>query len=231
MKQHKKFINIAMVAICIVMIILSVCVSFAFSDSNTELFIHAGQIAREKSNSNTAQAETVSPITSETYAVGKDFIISNDYFDLTVEEVKLTGLDENEAQKQAEKILFEKFSLYSAAEKAGCVVSDEYVSQVIKNTQDAIDQASNKSDFYNFLYGMELTETEYWESQFENIKMYESIAAYQNLCYQDYVSSQIGIQSDLSSFPSSDSDVSWNNYWASIVSSAIREQNITTIEK
>lgn len=222
MKQHKKFIPITAVVVCLTIIAFT-CVSLASNDPTAELFIRSGQIAKEKLNSNAVQT-SISPDDSGTYAVGKDFTISNDYFDLTVEELKLTGLDEDEAQKQAEKTLFEKFSLYSAAEKANCVVSDESVSQTIQNTRDGIEQASNKSDFYNFLYGTGLTEAEYWDSQFENVKMYESIAAYQDLCHQDYVSSQTNAQSDLQAND-------WNAVWEDIVSSAISEQNITIMEK
>lgn len=228
MKNSKRFINIKTVFVSLAMITLLVCASFASNDSTAELFIRLGQIAKEKLDSSATQTISTSSDVSETYAIGKNFIISNQYFNLTVEELKLAGCDEDEAQTEAEKILFEKFSLYSAAEKANCVVGDEYVSQVIKNTQEGIEKASNKSDFYNFLYGMELTEEEYWESQFENVKMYESISAYQDLCYQNYVSSKTDTQSNLQS---NGSNTSWDEYWAGIVSSAISEQDITVMEK
>ena len=216
MKHTKNFLWPLTILLCLT-ITLSVV---AHASTQLDIFVRAGQIAKEKLNQNIQQ---VSLDSQKVYATGNDFTISREYFDLTVEEFLLSGVSPEEAKILAEKTLFEKYSLFFAAQKAHCVVDDSQVYAVIEDTKNGIGQATNKSDFYNYLDGMGLTEDEYWKSQFENIKMYESITAYQETCYQSFVTDQAA------TLESCDSDsvvVTWENYWANIIEEALKEQNI-----
>lgn len=156
---------------------------------------------------------------ADIYAAGRDFSIPRTYYDGTVGELMAGGRDRETAEELARQILFYKFSLYSAAEQAGCTVSDSHVEQVIAGTRAGIQQAANKSDFDSYLEGMGMSEEAYWDSQFENIKIYESISAYRDHMFQAFAAEAEGGRTGAD-------EAAWEAEWERIVREAIDGQEI-----
>ena len=210
--------------LCFAMAVFLVGTCFA-SASRSNPFVQAGKLAKDKLEEG---AQTASLDQNKAYAIiGDDFAISADYFQLTAAEFVLSGCTEQEAQELARETLLEKYCLYAAAKKENCVASDEQVDQVIQETREGLLRASNKADFYDYLQGMGIEESEYWESQFENVKIYESIGLYKEMCFEKYMSQEdlrdtdrVGEEQDL-----------WEAYWENIVDSAIKAQHIKTGEE
>ena len=200
------------------------CLPSLAEDPRDTVFYQAGIYAGEKlrgSQPGTADS------TVAMYATANDFNIPKDYYDATVQELIVSGNDQDTAENLAQQILFYKFSLYSEAEKAGCIVSDDHVEQVIADTRAGIRNAINKSDYYNYLDGMGISEEAYFESQFENIKMYESISAYKELMFQAFVGTSLNEESNVQNAVY---EKSWEEELESIVSLAIDKQDIIILE-
>ena len=204
--------------------VLALCVAagalalglYAAAGVRDSVFAEAGKLAAEKLNGGTAGIGQNGEDGTAWAIEGKDFSISKEYFDLTVREFILTGADEETAKELAEKTLIEKFSLYAMAEKENCVAGEEQVAKVIRDTRDGLEKAGNKSDFYDYLEGMGLDEEAYWESQFENIKIYESIAILKET-HRNRFAAENGTADG----------AEWDSYWKAVTDGAIEEQNIT----
>lgn len=192
-------------------------VCFAATSGVQNIFSEAGRIQAEK-------LQGAQPNTNETvamFATADMFHIPYAYYACTVEELQLSGHSLQEAEELATAILVEKFSLYQAAVEAQCIPSDAEVDAIIADTRAGIEVAENRTDFYDYLEGTGLSEEEYWESQFENVKIYAAIALYQEQCYADFLTNNPVVTASESSGVSA-----WESYWTDTVSDIIESQNI-----
>lgn len=201
----------------ILLILISSTFGISFSVNNN-LFYQMGLLQKEKitgSRIPDAFEETEYKITAN------NFKISIEDFNYTVKELQLAGMEAEKAEEQAAKLLIEKYAVYNAAVAANCIAGDEAVRAVIEDTKAGIERASNKADFYDFLSGVGMTADEYWESQFNNVKIYESIDLYKEQCYQSFLqkASEADSRSDVA-------EDKWDQYWDNIVAELISSENV-----
>lgn len=105
------------------------------------------------------------------------FHISNDTIDDLAKEYMITGYDDySKAYDNAIATLVSKYTVSNYAVENGYQVSCEYINGLIDEQRDGFKLASNYSDFEAFLSGLQMTEDEYWDSQRENLTIYETIA-------------------------------------------------------
>ncbi len=194
-------------------LVLISAVCFAFAMQIDSIFTSAGRLQEKKLQG--AQPSTEQSVAM--FAVGEHGNIPQSYYDCTVEELQLSGHSLEDAKELASSILIEKFSLYQAAIEADCVPSDEDVSRIIADTRAGIATAENRSAFYLFLDGTGMTEDEYWDSQFENVKIYEAIANYKAYCHEHY----------LMTTSDEGSNATWSATSGEIVTTAIANEHIT----
>lgn len=210
--KHKKYLSISCSVVLCIILIISLATASA-QNSNLSVLRNAGLVARAKlDGAQPSDSNTNVP----TSIVADSFCIPEDYYLNTVEELLVTGHSNSEAEELARQILIEKFALYNTAVSVGAIASDDDVSTVIDATKNGIENASNKADFYAYIDGMGLTSDEYWESQFENVKMYESIALYKEDYLEKYLADQQ--KTDITNAQQfADLDSVWNNHVSDIL--------------
>ena len=213
--NKKRFFSKTKIFVLLSAIVCFASVTFSSVAANQNIFKEAGMIEKAKLNQIVFLSEA---LPENSYKILADsFQITDAYFDATVDELMLSGYSKYDAIETAEKILLEKFALYNAAKNAGCIVADKDVLSVIQSTKDGLNQAVNKQDYYDYLEGIGLSEEDYWKSQFENVKIYESIALYRQSILTEYIESRA--ESDF------DEDA-WNSYWNTLVSDAISSEHV-----
>jgi len=194
-------------------LVLISAVCFASAMQIDRIFTSAGGLQAKKLQGSQPSTEPSAAM----FAVGEHFKIPQSDYDRTVEELQRSGHSLEDAKELASGILIEKFSLYQAAIEADCVPSDEDVTRMIADTRAGIAAAENRSDFYLFLDGIGMTEDEYWDSQFENVKIYKAIANYKAYCQEHY----------LMNASDEGSNADWSATWDEIVATAIANEHIT----
>lgn len=111
--------------------------------------------------------------------------------------------------------------MYYQAEQAGVVVSDGYVDEVIRNNIQIFSQASS-DDYIEFLEGIGMTNEEYWYSRADELKITESIAAWKELKYKEYME-----QVDTSA---EDIEKQWETYYNQLEADLIAEEHVQFID-
>jgi hypothetical protein len=131
-------------------------------------------------------AESV-PNSDEIIVEAKNFTISQKEVSDSAAEWELnSGYSKEEAKKTAKANLIAKYSVYYYAKENGYEVADEHIKSVIQKMKEDVKKASNRSVFEAFLKGIEMTIDEYFDSQYENILMYETIANFKQACFTDF---------------------------------------------
>mgnify|MGYP000338768135 CR=1 FL=1 len=109
---------------------------------------------------------------------GKKIVIYKDDYDALISELLINGVDEKQAEVDAEKSLLREEALYIIARDSGVEVSDEEVLKVIEINKEQALKASNYNDFETFLKAADLTVEEYWDNQFDRLKKKQTVAKY-----------------------------------------------------
>lgn len=207
--------------VAIVSVTIVALLAFAAVAQAHDVFVSAGSIYAKK-----MQAEpSVSEENGIMSASANSIQIPRAYYEYTVEELRLSGHSLEQSQELATSILLEKYSLYQAAVDAGCVPADDEVERIILDTRTEIETANNRTDFYEYLEGTGMTVDEYWESQFENIKMYAAIASYQEQ-YQDRFLKNAALTSNGSDKNGESVEALWEAAWNEHVSNIIANRHI-----
>ncbi len=178
-----------------------------------EILSKLGLIERSRINSST-QAE---PSEADVVVKANNFVITNTELSITGSELELSGYNPEKAKDKAVKIVIEKKALYHAATVAGYTVSDEYVQKQIDENRKAVESSYNRDDYETFLQGLGMTSEEYWDSQFETLKIYGTISNHKEALKNEYLDA--GEPAD-----------GWDTYYDNYKKSVIKEEDITIIK-
>ena len=116
-----------------------------------------------------------------------------------------------------------KNTVYNYAVGQGYQVTGEYIDNLIAVQKSDMAKASNSGDFKAFLSGVGMTEDEYWESQRETMKTYETIANFKNAFYENE-RSKLGVANGAGS---QDADVIIDGKYNDFVAQLIESENVT----
>lgn len=181
-----------------------------------ELSYRWGELEREYLEK-TASGDTGTPA-----IVGEHFTISFDYLSKTVQVQSWIDSDPDVAESHAKKILVEKYSLYYQAQEADVVVSNEYLDRLIDENIATFEEAmSSNPQYTSFLDGIGMTNEEYWYSCKDNLRMTESIAAWKDYIYDEFIKEN-GYDVD----PPNNLGMLWNAYYDDLVENIIAQENI-----
>ncbi len=202
--------NVIIIVVAVVVLLGALAVGVA---SENDFFSRYGELGKK-------HQQTEAEDTSETAIQGESFSITTVEYNNLVEDYVFSGNDEATSQKRALEILIEKYTMFNLAKEKGYVVDDAYLDDLIKTQKEDISKADNASDFYDYLDGRGMTEDEYWQSEYENLRMWESIGAYKQALQEQYLKDN---QCALT-----DEGVSekWDAYYDDIVVKAVKDENV-----
>lgn len=164
--------------------------------------------------------------TGDPAIIGAHFTVDSDYLKKTIQVQSFIDADPEVAESNAKKILVKKYSLYYQAQEAGVVVSDEYLDDLIaKNIAMSGESMENSPQYVSFLDGMEMTNEEYWHSCKDNLRITESIAAWEDHIYDEFLKEN-GYDTD----PPKDLGTLWDTYYENLVDEIIAQENIRYVD-
>lgn len=158
--------------------VLSLAYGNADKNNPQSVYYQYGEIEKEYGVNKASASD-------ETAVEAKDFTIQKSELDALTKENILAGHDEKEAYSMALDQLTAKYTVYNYAVGQGYQVTDKYIDNLIAVQKSDMAKASNSGDFKAFLSGAGMTEDEYWESQRETMRTYETIANFKNAFYEN----------------------------------------------
>lgn len=151
----------------------------------------------------------------------KDFSISNQKFQQVVDNFVLSGYRQEDAVQQTKVLLAEKYAMYHEALQHGFKGRLECVLDSIEQTKAGIEEASNRGDYEAFLEGIGMTSEEYWESQIDDMMMYDAIH-----CYQESLQEAFESTNPFTEATPEESQQQWEEYYQACVDQAVENQEI-----
>lgn len=212
-KQYtKRIISIGIALFCIAALGISVV---ALRDQSDPAFIW-GKLEQEYRNE-PVPAEVDTPA-----IVGKHFTVSANRLNHVIDVQLLGGMDSAKAEESAKKLLVEKFSLYYQAQEAGLVVPDEYLDELIETDIIRGEKSlPNSPEYASFLEGLGMTNEEYWRSQKDELRVSESIGAWQKLKYNEFLE-----ENGYDTNPPNNLDALWEAYYNELKEKIIEQEDV-----
>ena len=146
-----------------------------------------------------------------------DFSISNQQFQQTVDGFVLAGYSQEEAVQRTKTLLSEKYAMYQEALQHGFEGRLDHVLEQMEQTKAGIESASNRGDYEGFLEGIGMTSDEYWESQIDNMMVYDAIHCYQESLKEAY---------EIPDVTPEEAQQQWEDYYQACVDQAVEKQEI-----
>lgn len=215
-KRNAKRIRIfAVILICAVCLIGGVILAVSkapLENSGNERYHNWGELLNPNAASEEEQPTMV--------IRARDFSVSQEEWNQVTATFALSGYSEQEAAQQARTLLTEKYAMYHQAVEHGFQATREDALAVIAETKKGLAVAENAGEFERFLAGIQMTSQEYWDSQVENIIIYETIGLYQDALRQLFLAEK-GLTDDAEA-----TEALWTAYYQDQVDRAVAEQEI-----
>lgn len=213
--KNKLFIKLVLLVLSIT--ILSGVAAAAVSSHDNQYY-KWGVLLKEQNAASPQNAE----IAPRTIVKANDFTISEKEISNSAAEWELNnGYSEEQAEETAKNRLISKYSIYYYAKENGYEVTDEHIKSVIKKMKEDFAKASNRSDFEAFLNGLDMTSDEYFDSQYENLLIYETIANFKQNCFNNFSK-----EFDSSKYSQQIFEDMFDEYYAKIVNDIILNEQI-----
>ena len=210
--------NVLISTISFVLAIMLVNV-FAFAsnkeiNSSDNTYYLLGQI--DKNNNNFKFIKDSSCV----YAKGKDIVIYKNDINKIVARDKVLNIKKNEEEKNAYDYLVKQETVYNEAIKSGFSLSDNKVKQEIKKLRETTEKAVNYSDFTVYLSGRGISNDQYWEQEFNNIKRDCTINQYLDNLREKYAK-----EKNIKQWTNIDLNT-WDTYKINFINNLIDNQNV-----
>jgi hypothetical protein len=122
---------------------------------------------------------------SEDYLVlSENLYITQVEVDARMERVDMFGIEQTKAG--IVNGLLKSKALYYYACSIGLEPTDEEVREYIEWNRDIILSSSNRDDILAYIAGTGMTEDEYWDSQYDRMKLEQSHLKLENYFYENY---------------------------------------------
>ncbi len=139
-------------------------------------------------------------------------------------EYEIIGHDREEAEALALKTLTEKKAMFIEAVRNGYLADEQYVFDLIEYSKEKVPASSNYDDILAYYEGLGMTNDEYWDAQYDNLFVYETIALYKNALKETF-----DAQNTETAAKNSESDLAWQDYYSEIVKKAVEDVNIEIV--
>lgn len=149
------------------------------------------------------------------------FSISEVQIKFLAAELELSGKTPEEAEERAISLLIKKYAMYNKAISEGYRADEKYVRDLIEENKNAALSADNYNEFEHFLEGINMTNNEYWDSQYDNEKIYEAINLYKEKCRNNFLET-----ADTAKMSEAEKEEAFSIYYSEIVKSVIESENV-----
>lgn len=212
--MKKRYFSAGLILACIVIVSLVILSTVASADQKESPSYLWGKIERKYQNEPVPFDHTEAPA-----IVGEHFSISTNELNHTIDVQKI--IDPASAETVAKDLLIQRYSLYYQAEQEGCVVSDEYIDDLIEQEIAMFAEAPNNADYEDFLNGLGMTNEEYWYSCRDMLKMTESIGNWKQKKYDEFIS-----ENRFDTSTPEDLDTLWAEHLNELTENIIAQENI-----
>lgn len=176
-----------------------------------------GQILAE--NAGKVQGISAYSTNSELYAVGKNGTILKQDIEQAKEFYLISGLNEEDAQKEAVKYAYEREALYQEAVKNGYQITNEEIWSYLGELKDLLKDSENGEDAQKVMDQFD-SEEAYWE--------YEFTVYQKDLPIQKYVAGKRDVfmdtaERDNKSF--NQAEEVWENYFETLKKELVEKEN------
>ena len=156
-------------------------------------------------------------------------VIKAEHFMITEDELefltsKQAFIDEDTAYQTAVDLLIKKKALYYQAQISETIATDEQVQRVLDKNKKIFNDAADEN-YSAFLSGIEMSIDEYWDSQFDNLKVYESIGLWKEAQYQQFLATTASRDWD-----DAERRAQWELSYQDIAAEIIINENVQFIE-
>ena len=153
---------------------------------------------------------------------GEDFIFTKAELDnLTAQNMANGASTRAQATQLAMNQLIVKRSIYYYAVSKGYSMTDDEVQRLIDTQKSEMKKASNYSDFETFLKASGFSEDEYWQSQFEIVRLNEVIGKFQKSTKSAFLAAN-----KLQASGAEIQNARFKEYYADVIKFAVERQNI-----
>lgn len=178
--KMKKFFIVFAAACAAFLLTLLVANDSSLVANSSSVYNKFGELTKE-------QIEISKSNAGETAITARDFSITDQYIDNLTKQNELTGIDVKAAEQMALSQIIVKQSLYYYAINNGFIVNEEEIVKSLENNKAMIRQADNYSDFLDFLDGLGMDETQYWEDQYELYKLNYVVGQFKASVKESYI--------------------------------------------
>ena len=134
-------------------------------------------------------------------------------------------IDEENAAEIAQNILIEKYALYYQAQEAGVLVTDEYLDELIDEQIQIFEGVPDNKEYEAFLDGIGMSNEEYWLSRKDELRITESIAAWKQLKYDEFIDAH-----NYHENPPENLNELWETHYEELVADIIEQEDVCIIE-
>lgn len=188
---------------------------FASSGSQSGKGFLWGQLERQ-------YQEEVGSASDAPAIIGEHFTIPFSRLNYVTAVQSMIDSDPAIAEEHAKTMLVEKYALYYQAQESGVVVSDAYLDDLIEENISIFEEAMpDNPDYVSFLEGLEMTNEEYWLSCKDNLRMTESIGAWKDLKYDEFIR-----DNGYDTAPPENLPTLWEEYYDGLKAEIIAQEHI-----
>lgn len=195
------------ISIASAVIVLGGGLAIASANSEESFFTKWGKVLKEN---------TIQTYSDDLYAEGNNSCITKKDYEQTLQFELLSGLNQEEAEKEAYKYVTEREALYYQAVKAGYSVTEEEARAYIEELKKMTDEADNKEDISQLIAQFD-SEEDYWE--------YEVTVYMKNLPIQNYVKDL-----EKNFLKNNETEATWDEYFAELKEQYAAEENYKRVE-
>ncbi|MEG0962993.1 MAG: hypothetical protein RSF88_09065 [Lachnospiraceae bacterium] len=157
------------------------------------------------------------------YAEGKTTTIASKDVEQAKKFYMISGLEEQDAEEQAVKYVFEREALYQEAIKNGYAVTEEEVWDYLEELKEVLKGVDNSADVMAVMSQFD-SEEDYWNYEF---KVYQK-----NLPIQNYVHDLEQTYKETSTYSddASGGEEAWQQYFEQMKSDLVSNENYQIVE-
>ena len=130
------------------------------------------------------------------YFKGKTAVITKKDLEMSIDNLVLSGLKEENAIKEAVKLTMEREALYEEAVTEGFNVTDDEIKAYLEELKGMMDKADNKAQVEAIIKGFG-SEEKYWDFEFSIYKKDLPIIKYQEALEKQYKDKNMKLRLDM----------------------------------
>ena len=217
----------AVIAVTICLLIVAGIVAYANIDYSGDPMYEFGSIEAQHDGEAvyylTLDKNSIKDLSDMDIAISaKHFAIPEATIEKCTKEIEHNGT--TNAREAIINSLSERYSVYCKALLEGYTVTDEEIkAEIEKNIMVFAETESD--DYAAFLAGIDMTNEQYWNSEYDNLKVWLITDKYYNACKKDFLSLD-----ETDGMVQAYELQSWDSYWEELKAQIVADENIQIIK-